>query len=172
MRVQLLPSMSIRLGSTAPKSYGRVVLHLGLIVVVGLISSCQRITMGVIKNEPTSASADWGSIPLSKPVIAKWDVQVIYVNVSTKHQSSTDPLGIRLEDGSIIAPEIELVSKTGQREPFRFVGFSNSDLVFENDHIARGSSFSELRIRSLKPLVCSQIRWVSYMPKDTKTGVP
>jgi hypothetical protein len=128
--------------------------------------------MAVMKSEPISADSDWRGVPLSKPVTAKWDVQVIYVDVSTKHESSVRPLGIRLEDGSTIAPEIELVGKTGQMEPFRFVGFSNSDLVFENDHIARGSSFSELRIRSPKPLVCSQIKWISYMPEDTKTGVP
>ena len=141
-------------------------------LLVGLISACQRITFGVIRDQPIALSSNWLSVSLSRPVTAKWDVQAIYVGVGSKHQSSTDPLGIRLEDGSIVKPEIELVTKTGEVQPFRFVGFSNADLVFENDHIARGSSFAELRIRSPKPVVCSRISWISYMPQDTKTGVP
>src|SRR5947207_6904724 len=125
--------------------YGGATISLGLFVMIGFISCCQRISMRVIEAEPISTGFGWRSIPLSKPVTAQWDVQAIYVNVETKHESSVDPLGIRLGDGSTIELEIELVSKTGQIEPFRFVGLSNSDLVFENDRIARGNSFSELR---------------------------
>ena len=147
-------------------------LCLCLFVLIGLISCCQRVSMEVMEAGPISSGFDWRNVPLSKPVTSKWDVQAIYVSVRTKHESSVNPLGIRLGDGSTFAPEIQLVGQTGRIEEFRFVGFSNSDLVFQNDHIARGSSFSALRIRSAEPLVCGQLRWISYMPQDTKAGVP
>jgi hypothetical protein len=157
---------------TGLSKYGRITAWLSLLVLIALISCHQRISMASIETGPIPASSDWRSVSLSQPLIAQWDVQAIYVNIETKHESSVSPLGITLGDGPAIVPEIELVGKTGQIVPFRFVGFSNSDLVFQNDHIARGSSFSELRIRSPEPLVCSQMRWISYMPQDTKTGVP
>ncbi len=134
-----------------------------------IISSCRpRIAGGIIKSEPTLLNSDWLSIPLSEPVVAKWDVQLIYVEVSSGFQVSHDPLGIRLDDGSVAAPEVELVSKAGQRQAFPLVGIVGKELQFRRDQIARGSRFSELRIRSPIPLACSQISWVSYMPQDSK----
>jgi hypothetical protein len=81
-------------------------------------------------------------------------------------------MGIRLQDGSVVAPEIQLVETTGQSVPFEFVGFSNSELFFESERLPRGTAFSELRIRSSKPLTCSNIEWISYMPRTTKSGEP
>lgn len=144
--------------------------YLVLLVLFFLIASCrQRITRGIIKTSPTTVGPEWLSISLSEPVIAKWDVQVIFVNIGSKLQCSVDQVGIKLDDGSTIVPEVELVSRTGQEQPFRLSGCINAvQLLFENDQIARGSSFSELRIRSPKPLVCSRIKWMSYMPEDNK----
>jgi hypothetical protein len=150
----------------------KAVLFLGLLLAISLTSSCQRMNTAVIKSEPTLVSSEWSIIPIAHSVTAKWDVQMIYVNIDTKHEISEKPLGIRLDDGSVVTPEIELVRNTGKAEPFRFVGFSNSDLMYENEGIATGSIFSEIRIRSSKPLICSKIEWVSYMPQDTKTGRP
>jgi hypothetical protein len=164
--------MNTGLATHSSSRHGKSGLCLCLLVLIGLISCCQRVSMAVMEAGPISSGVDWRSIPLSKPVTSKWDVQAIYVSVRTKHESSVNPLGIRLGDGSTFVPEIQLVSQTGQIEQFPFVGFSNSDLVFQNDHIDRGSSFSELRIRSAEPLVCVQLRWISYMPQDTKAGVP
>ena len=141
-------------------------------LLITLTCGCQRISFGVITDQSISVTSDWVSISMPKPVTAKWDVQAIYLDVISKHESSIDPMGTRLQDGSVVKPEIELLTETGQVQSFRFVGFSNAELVFENDHIVRGSTFSKLRIRSPKPLVCSRIKWVSYMPEDTKTGVP
>jgi hypothetical protein len=154
------------------RQLSKAALFLALFSAISLTSSCQRINTVIIKNGPTSVSSDWSRISIPHPVTAKWDIQMIYMNIDTKHEISEKPLGIRLDDGSVITPEIELVKNTGKAEPFRFVGFSNSDLMYENEGIASGSIFSEIRIRSSKPLICSKIEWISYMPEDTKTGTP
>jgi hypothetical protein len=170
------PRLSLKVCILKSKKYTmkqmpKSALCLGLFVLIGL-SCCQRVSVEAMEVGPISTGFDWRNVALSKPVTSKWDVQAIAVSVTTKHESSVNPLGIRLEDGSNFAPEIQLVDQTGRIEQFRLVGFSNSDLVFENDRIARGSSFSELRIRSAEPLVCGRLRWISYMPQDTKAGVP
>ncbi len=149
-----------------------VARYLALFLLVGLISSCRpRVTGGVIRSEPISLSSDWLTIPLSEPLTAKWEVQLVEVEVSSSFQVSYNPLGIRLDDGSIVVPEAELVSQAGKTQPLPLVGLiGGKELQFGSNKIARGTSFSELRIRSPISLVSSRISWLSYMPQDSQYG--
>jgi hypothetical protein len=143
---------------------------LSVLVLVGLISSCRphRFTEGIITTVPTSVGSDWVSILMVEPMTAKWDAQTIAVEVNSSFQVSYKPVGIKLNDGSVAAPEAELITKEGQRQPLRLVGLTSGELYFSSDQIARGNTFSELRIRSPKTLNCSRITWMSYMPQDSK----
>jgi hypothetical protein len=143
----------------------------GVLVLVGFISSChrQRFAEGVVTTTPTSIGSDWVSVPMANPLIAQWDKQLVFVNVSSTFAVSYNPLGIRSDDGSIAAPEAELITKEGQKQPLRLVGLISGDqVIFSGDQIPLGSSFSELRIRSPRDLNCSRITWLSYMPQDSK----
>jgi hypothetical protein len=144
-----------------------------IFLMAGFIAGCgPRITGGVIGSAVTPIGEQWTSIPLSHPAVAKWDVQLIYLTVSPKFRPSFAPLGIQEDDGSIITPEVKLINKAGQEQQFRLSALINGEeLVFRNDQIARRSTFSEIRIRSPKPLVCSRISWISFMPQDTKYGL-
>jgi hypothetical protein len=150
----------------------KTVLFLVLLAVNLVSIACERASKVTIRSEPTPVGSEWHGISLSQPITTKWDVQMIYLKIDTQHEISLKPLGLRLVDGSIITPEIELVRNTGKVDTFRFVGFSGSDVMYENDGISRGTAFSEIRLRSPKPLQCSNIKWISYMPEDTKTGNP
>jgi len=152
----------------------RSICCIALFAMIAFTAGCrQRVTGAAISNAPTSISEQWTTIPLIHPAVAKWDVQLIYVTVSPKFRPNYSPLGMQLEDGSTVTPEVELVSKTGEEQRFRLVGVINGEqLVFRNDQIARSSTFAEVRIRSPKPFVCSRISWMSYMPQDTKNGIP
>jgi hypothetical protein len=144
---------------------------LSVLALVGFISSCrrQRFSEGVITSVPTSIGSDWVNIPMANPLIAKGDRQTILVDVDSSFQVSDHPLGIRLADGSIAAPEAELITKSGQRQPLRLVGLFSGDLVlFDSDQVARGSSFSGLRIRSPKALNCVRMTWISDSRKNSK----
>lgn len=146
---------------------------LSMFVWLGFTFSCGRqrlrFTEGVLTQVSTSIAADWVNIPTPDASIARWDSLIVFVEVDSGFQVGNDPLGIRLDDGSVAAPEAELVSKTGQTKPLHLVGLvSGEEVWFGSDQIARGSSFSTLRIRSPKALNCSRITWVSYMPQDCK----
>lgn len=147
----------------------KLACFLSVLVLVGFISSCRRhrFTEGVITNVPTSVGSDWVNIPMADPLIAKWDMQIIVVELNSSVQISYKPLGIQLDDGSIAAPEAELITKAGQRQPLRLVGLASGEVDFSSDQIARGSIFSDLRIRSPKALNCSRIGWMSFMPQDS-----
>lgn len=147
----------------------RFAWFLSVLVLAGFIPSCRhhRFAEGVITNVPTSVGPDWVNIPIAEPLIAKWDSLIIFVEVKSSFQVSQYPLGIGLDDGSIAAPEAELITKAGQRQPLRLVGLtSGEEAVFSSEQIPPGSSFSDLRIRSPKPLNCFVITSISYMRKD------
>jgi hypothetical protein len=152
----------------------RNIYYIALLLLVSFVTACkQRVAGALLSNAPTSINEQWTSIALSQPAVAKWDVQLIYLTVRPEFRPSFAPLGMQLEDGSVIVPEVELISGSGQGQRFRLAGLINGEqLVFRNDQIARKSTFSEVRIRSSKPIVCSQINWMSYMPQDTKNGIP
>lgn len=144
---------------------------LSIFVSLGLTFSCrrQRFTEGVLTTVSTSIGADWVNIPTPDASIAKWDSLMVFVEINSAFQVGNDPFGIRLDDGSIAAPEAELVSKAGQTKPLRLVGLvSGEEIQFGGDQIARGSSFSTLRVRSPRALRCSRITWISYMSQDCK----
>jgi hypothetical protein len=144
---------------------------MSVLVLAGLISSCQRqrFAKGIVTTTPTSIGSDWVSIPMADQLTAQWDKQMVFVDVSSSFAASYNPLGIRLDDGSIAAPEAELISQQGQKQPLRLVGLiSGHQVQFSGDQIPRGTSFSELRIRSPRDLNCSRITWLSYMPHDSK----
>jgi hypothetical protein len=149
---------------------------LASVVLVGLLfSSCaQRISQIVIKDSPTAVGSDWIDIPLPTAVVANWDAQVLEVSLSTKFEESTDPWGIKLEDGSIVIPEFALTTDGGSNYVLHLEGFANSNIVeihFGNDSIPRGSHFARLRARSARPIMLSRVKWISYMSQDLKAGV-
>lgn len=146
----------------------KVAWFLNVLVLVGL-TSCRRnrIAGGDITTATTSVGADWVSISFAEPMIAKWDMQLIRVETTSSFQVNYAPLGIRLADGSVVAPELELVNNRGERRPLRLVGLiPGKEIQFSSDQIERGSTFSQLTIRSPILLVCSQMSWISYMPQD------
>jgi hypothetical protein len=151
----------------------KLACFISVLVFVGFVSSCrrQRMTQGVVTTVPTLVGANWVSISMADPLIAKWDNQFIFVDFTSSFQVTSNPVGIRLDDGSIAAPEAELITKAGQRQPLRLARLGEEELVFSSNQIARGRTFYELRIRSPKALNCSRIIWVSNQDSNPKVIV-
>src|SRR5713101_4965885 len=144
-------------------------LFLSALVLAGFIPSCHRhrFAEGIVTSNPTSVGSDWVNIPIADPLVAKWDSVMILVNVNSSLKATYNPLGIRLDDGSIAVPEAELITTAGQRQPLHLFSFDDAGgIYFSSEQIASGRRFSALRIRSPKVLNCFLITWTSYMRKD------
>jgi hypothetical protein len=138
------------------------------------LTSCQhRMSWAAISNGPLRIDSDWVEVPLTKPLSADWSTQIVRATVGTKFEASIHPMGLRLQDGTFSTPEIDLVTEGGIHQVLDLAAFENSDILqFESDRITRGTRFVRLRMRSSRPLLLSNITWISYMPEDTKTGNP
>jgi len=88
---------------------------------------------------------------------ADWRSQVVQFAVSTKYEINRAPFAMKLADGSIVVPELELVPTEGVIFPFKFTGFSSTDIHFDNDGVPKETRFAALLMRSSKPIVFSKI---------------
>lgn len=131
------------------------------------LSACQsrpQIAGGVIKGTPVVLGPDWLDLNLTKPIIAKWDRQVVFLSISSDVVTSDVPLGAKATDGSVFTPEIEIYDDSGREYTLQLIGIAEHELQFGNEKIPKGTRFSRIRIRSPKRLPCSEISWMSYVP--------
>lgn len=148
--------------------------RLFLLVITTMLAGCTvgcgpRGVTATFSDGTVSLGPDWVSIPASTPMTTKWDRQIVFLEVNSTFNVSYRPQGFRLEDGTIAVPELEAVSTDGRRWPFRLEGLIKGEQIqFSSDTVPRGTTFSQVRVRSPIPLVCSQVSWLSYMPQDVK----
>ena len=147
---------------------------LSILLIASLLGSCrQRVTRVVIDDAAVTVDRTGIDVQLRQPVVADWDYQVLRMTVLTKFSDVTDPLGLKLDDQSVVVPEVDLVTDKGEKYMFKLSGFLNSDIVdFDNGRIDRNTRFVRLQMHCAKPIVVSKVNWISYMPQDTKTGNP
>jgi hypothetical protein len=145
-----------------------------ILFVASLLGSCrQRITRVVIDDAAVTVGPTDVDVQLQQPVVAEWDYQVLRLTVLTKFSDALDPLGLKLDDQSVVVPGVDLVTDQGVKYTFKLSGFRNSDIVdFDNGRIERNTRFVRLQMRCAEPIVVSKVNWISYMPQDTKTGNP
>jgi hypothetical protein len=147
-----------------------------LFAVLCPLSSCRhRIREIVIESDPPKIGPEWVQIALPPSVKAEWQYQTVRLILTTKFALNINPSGIRLEDGSVTLPEADLIADSGAKHTFACGGYERSDGVgvecFSAD-VPRGTHFVQLRLRSSQPIILSKIIWISYMPQDTKDGIP
>lgn len=84
------------------------------------------------------------------------------------------PGGIKFPDGSIVSPQVQLVSEDNEVFELREAGLSDTGMAFsrhgadDRPNLPRNKSFVKVRIRSDKPIECRQIVWRNYNPWDLK----
>lgn len=62
---------------------------------------------------PIIVSPEWLAISPKRPLRADRQVQYVMVNFSQSGQPEVNSLGLRLPDGTLIIPEVELVDDSG-----------------------------------------------------------
>lgn len=145
----------------------------GLIVLACALTGCsQRITSIDLLARPIMIGPEWIEIQLPPKVIAEWRFQIIRETVETPHSDELNPAGLEMHDGSIAIQTVEFVRASGTKDVFSFDGFVNRDIDFSNLKVSQGTHFIAVRLRCSMPLMISRMIFMSYMPEDTKTGVP
>jgi len=119
---------------------------------------------------------DWAEIDIQPPVRPTYREQAIYLRpVDFKVDRDAKGFEVRLPDGTVVEPTVEIVDDHGNVFQLHKSGFAmgrNDYVEFtpgsDSKHFTELSpkrKYSKVRIRSDVPFVCESVRWIDYDPK-------
>lgn len=151
-----------------------VVLLIGLASVVGLAAYFYFVIFGnadrtLARN--LQVTSEWTEIKIDPPVRPSYHYQAIYLRpvnyVIDRYAIGFD---IRLPDGTVVRPEVELYDYSGEVVELHQKGFTMghegadyADFSPANK-LPAGRTYAKLRVRSDVPFVCERIEWIDYSP--------
>ena len=115
-------------------------------------------------------SEEWTEIRLDPPLTPSHRSQSIKLNIANfERDTNSNSFAIKLPDGSVIAPEIQLSDEEGNNVQMRHSGFSRKyyeAVVFRpTTKLPTDRPYTKLRIRSDIAFTCDEISWLDYDPK-------
>jgi len=118
-------------------------------------------------------SSDWVEITLERPLEAERQIQYLIIDITTPYKPDYQSWGLRLSDGSVVTPQIQLVDEQGNVYDLthnaldeKSIGFSKRDPVSHAIDLPKGRKYPKVRIRCDKPIHCSRIYWHCYNQWD------
>ena len=152
-----------------------VTLAILIVMIIGVVGAF--LVYVNVPNDRTIAknikvSHDWIEIVTEPPLTAWHRDQSINLRIPDIDFHAGVTNGVRLKDGTVLNPEIELVDEGGTIQTLRLGGTVSKyyiDAVFipesGTDTFAAGRKFAKIRIRSDIPFECKSVYWRDYDPK-------
>lgn len=122
---------------------------------------------GVTVAKGLLVAGEWTDVAIDPAVTAAKQVQSINLRIDD-FRADRDANGsdIKLPDGTVVEPEIELYDEFANKVDFRHSGFvrkTYDDVVFSPDsELPKDRRFTKLRIRSNVPFSCGEIYWMDH----------
>ena len=115
-------------------------------------------------------SREWSEILISPALTTNHRSQSIILKIENFNvDRNSNNFDVRLSDGTVVSPEIEIYDESGTRFEMRRGGFSMKrfdGVVFRPDgDLPSEREYKKVRIRSDIPFNCEQIYWRDYDPK-------
>jgi len=140
-----------------------------LITLLLMIIGCsQSFSIRTISDETIIISNEWKEINPKQPLYCDRKIQEILLDILTKHEFEHTQRGIRLQDGSIAIPEIQITSSEGKIYDLNSRSFLSDSIVLSNKELPNLTKFEKLRIRCNKPIQISKMQWICYNFEDVK----
>lgn len=119
-----------------------------------------------IKGETTLAP-EWTEITLETPLKPERDVQAIVLYLQEPYVGDFEAKSVRLPDGALAQPEVELVDMAANTYSLKYYGFFGRKLIlFTLRDQLIGREYRTVRIRSEKPIQLKEVFWRCYYTRD------
>ena len=151
-----------------------IVAGIGLLLFVGSVAYVYFIIFGnadrtIARN--LSVTNEWTEVSIDPPVKPSYDHQAIYLRpVGFKVDLAVKGNEIRLPDGTVVEPEVEVYDENGKAFRMHKSGFA----MAREDYVEfwpeptwtlpKNRKYSSVRIRSDVPFVCESVSWIDYSP--------
>src|SRR5947209_6933963 len=128
-----------------------------LLIAIGFYQHRRPFLDREIKG-PVTISLDWLEITPDKPLKPERDVQEIMLSLEPPFIGDFEAKKIRLPDGSLVFPEVQLIDQNGNTFNLRWGGFrGHMNIEFSNfDELPKDRGYRTVRIRSEKPISCKK----------------
>ena len=146
-----------------------VTLFLSCITLLASLLICgggPRFLDRTIKGD-TTLTQEWMEIAPETPLKPERDVQAVMLYLAKPYEADLEMKGVRIPDGSLVKPEVQLVDTAGKTYSLNYYGlFGRQLVIFTLRDQLMGREYRTVRIRSDKPIHCKQIFWRLYYTKD------
>ncbi|HYV09784.1 MAG TPA: hypothetical protein VE980_02650 [Pyrinomonadaceae bacterium] len=146
-----------------------VTLFLSCITLLASLLICgggPRFLDRTIKGD-TTLTQEWMEITPETPLKPERDVQAVMLYLAKPYEADLEMKGVRIPDGSLVKPEVQLVDTAGKTYSLNYYGlFGRQLVIFTLRDQLMGREYRTVRIRSDKPIHCKQIFWRLYYTKD------
>jgi len=116
---------------------------------------------------PTTLTPEWTEIVVTPPLQPERDEHDIVLYLEEPFGRDLQAKGVRLPDGSVITPDIQLIDSDGKTYDLTYVGHRGPQLVrFTLRGRLDNREYQKVRIRSEKPVKCKEIIWSNWNWKD------
>jgi hypothetical protein len=122
----------------------------------------------------TTTASQWLEIVPQSPLRVERQRQMIALDLDKSIQTEREGSGLVLPDGSIVRPQVQLVSKDGKiyelNRPSFFLSNTGEILAyFSRADLPNDQSYIKVRIRSDRPVRCNRILWRNYNLWDAES---
>jgi hypothetical protein len=115
---------------------------------------------------PMTISSQWIEIVPKKPLSVQRQIQYMILDVIDPFDPDYDQWSLRLQDGSIVTPEVQLVDESGNTYNLTSPALDSKGIGFRNSELPKDRAYRAVRIRSNKPIKLSRIYWRCYNQWD------
>jgi hypothetical protein len=115
---------------------------------------------------PTTISSEWLEIMPEQPLRVERQIQYLTLDVADPFEPVYDNWSLRLNDGSVVRPEVQLVDEHGSVYNLTSPALDNKGIAFGNSDLPSDRVYPVVRIRSDKPIKLSRIYWHCYNQWD------
>jgi hypothetical protein len=155
----------------------KILVCTGAIFVAVVLLTCGYFAFIVYINWPPSPIAEniavtgeWAEITPSRPLNASHRSQYLNLRIANFDAHSSPNISeIKLPDGRVVKPEIEIYDEDGEMRNMRHSGFVRKyfdGVVFRpSGDLSSDKRYTKIRIRSDVPFTCEGIYWIDYNPK-------
>ena len=146
-----------------------LVMFLTCVALLGSLSICgggERFVDRTIKKD-TTLTSEWVDITLDEPLKPQRDVQAVMLYLADPYEADLEMKGVRMDDGSFVKPEVQLVDTAGNTYSLKYYGlFGRQLMIFTLRDQLMGREYRTVRVRSEKPIHCREIFWRCYYTRD------
>src|SRR6185369_6212076 len=139
-----------------------VTLFLSCITLLASLLICgggPRFLDRTIKGD-TTLTQEWMEFTPETPLKPERDVQAVMLYLAKPYEADLEMKGVRIPDGSLVKPEVQLVDTAGKTYSLNYYGlFGRQLVIFTLRDQLMGREYRTVRIRSDKPIHCKQIFW-------------